>query len=646
MIVIVGYIPEMDELQLPMKMDLSHFDLYDPEDNQRSHDIIPTIESPSSAQVQQYNKTQPLFQGLLKSEKFTIIGVQRVPAQQILPAFFKLNGLEKPILSVGNSWIMSGHGQPFPVIGLEDITGLLSAGCSVTSLDVESQEEFKLSSANWHTRMSPHAPDLYNAFFCIAETPFRSQVVIPLAVAAIDWHQLLPIPNEEVYGALFGPHSYQDFRLNLAGKSTWIYMSEGEAWVYLIPPLEKNLEAYHRWHNSSFKSTTFLADYTDKCIKCVVDASETLFIPGGWMYSVYSEKGCALFAGFFLHTMNLHNQIQVMKREDSILTTNHEAAKGRAQLWTAIYHYNRNLSNQKTGFDIAPLEFKSIESSLPQLRQWICNTNAVWDSPNLVASGTWYPRSASEALKLIENLETLLHAWKQRTMGATTNTRIMQHTVSNKSAMTCSWLSSSSDFDQAMQSILELEAATPMQQDPFHAAPPLVSAGYQEVMNSNNQTTGYGLYPHTTPSLQSTPSFSSNTTYPAASPVLLPSPAYGSFSNQAHQFHVHKSPYNRTSQIKGKSHDLERKIKFNISFVAVGDLQRHRASCHRCGNLRKRNLRCSNCPHIFCHRCAEKMLEEHGNNIFVSGCPVCKEICCCGKNRTPTCTRKVSFIMI
>lgn len=67
---------------------------------------------------------------------------------------------------------------------------------------------------------------------------------------------------------------------------------------------------------------------------------------------------------------------------------------------------------------------------------------------------------------------------------------------------------------------------------------------------------------------------------------------------------------------------------------------KHRASCHRCGNLRKKNVLCSRCPHTFCQRCAEKMQEEHGIAVFNDGCPVCKDLCCCGKNRSLQCTHK------
>lgn len=67
----------------------------------------------------------------------------------------------------------------------------------------------------------------------------------------------------------------------------------------------------------------------------------------------------------------------------------------------------------------------------------------------------------------------------------------------------------------------------------------------------------------------------------------------------------------------------------------------HRVSCHRCGNIRKRKLLCprQSCPHIFCGRCADKMIEEHGEDVFVDGCPVCHEFCCCS-NKTVMCNRQ------
>ena len=48
----------------------------------------------------------------------------------------------------------------------------------------------------------------------------------------------------------------------------------------------------------------------------------------------------------------------------------------------------------------------------------------------------------------------------------------------------------------------------------------------------------------------------------------------------------------------------------------------HRTSCHRCGNIRKNLHQCSECPQVFCSRCKEKMVLDHGFGVFDRGCPV------------------------
>ena len=48
----------------------------------------------------------------------------------------------------------------------------------------------------------------------------------------------------------------------------------------------------------------------------------------------------------------------------------------------------------------------------------------------------------------------------------------------------------------------------------------------------------------------------------------------------------------------------------------------HRATCHRCGNVRKLAYECTECPHVFCKGCLVKMEAEYGDDCFVYGCPV------------------------
>ncbi|OQR91659.1 hypothetical protein ACHHYP_04499 [Achlya hypogyna] len=130
---------------------------------------------------------------------------------------------------------------------------------------------------------------------------------------------------------------------------------------------------------------------------------------------------------------------------------------------------------------------------------------------------------------------------------------------------------------------------------------------------------------------------------PAATPSL-PSSSIGTGTLQSSTTHSllfydgHEPVYDsEAADALGK----EAALPSELTTDADGTV-RHRASCHRCGNLRKKNVRCLTCPHIFCqkHACAEKMVEEHGAQTFIGGCPVCKEMCCCGKNRSTVCRRK------
>ena len=67
---------------------------------------------------------------------------------------------------------------------------------------------------------------------------------------------------------------------------------------------------------------------------------------------------------------------------------------------------------------------------------------------------------------------------------------------------------------------------------------------------------------------------------------------------------------------KGKASD---KIKATVGGEKTGGIV-HRASCHRCGNMRKKNVFCPRCPHIFCQKCSEKMVDEHGKKVRICIC--------------------------
>ena len=73
---------------------------------------------------------------------------------------------------------------------------------------------------------------------------------------------------------------------------------------------------------------------------------------------------------------------------------------------------------------------------------------------------------------------------------------------------------------------------------------------------------------------------------------------------------------------------------------AKNDNNDRRKSCHHCGNMRKKQTKCSQCPYVFCNRCTFKMKTQHGDKIFEKGCPVCLKVCCCA-DKKETCDKMV-----
>ena len=75
---------------------------------------------------------------------------------------------------------------------------------------------------------------------------------------------------------------------------------------------------------------------------------------------------------------------------------------------------------------------------------------------------------------------------------------------------------------------------------------------------------------------------------------------------------------------------------------------RVRVACHRCGNIRTGKIfSCANasCLYVFCDKCKTKF-ESKDTGSFTDGCPKCLSLCCCGINKSLTCTRPFHCYMV
>ncbi|ETM42308.1 hypothetical protein L914_12022 [Phytophthora nicotianae] len=624
----------------------------------------------SSSPVQlRHKKSSPSFRRVLGAAIYARSGVHLVPCQDFQPSFLQRNALEEPVLIAANSHRAAGLDVPFPVLDATSTADLLTSNRVVRTIDVATQTRQQLTASAWQTKANQeNTAQLANAEFQLQQTPMQMKVAAPLAVTQVDWSGLVVSNNENssgnavntnVFGAFLASNAYLDFAIAPGGQCTWLSVSSGELWVYLIPPTSNNFEAYRDWKNDPDFATAFLAERVDKCIKCVVSTGSTLLVPAGWIFARFAGgvQSCSLFHGFFACTSAMDAQLSVVLLEmqhDALAQYWSETTAGwlsvdaNVQLWTAVCYYVRQLLMINNGMNaqVSDLDRRALQRALPRLREW----SALPASLKSVSGITWTPSSQREAQAIVGRLEQALAATclpthslddLQPTSGLGNDSKLppispneatyIYSAASVPDSMSGSpWVATSTGFDST-------------------------NAPMGTMWSNFDPTHHHHQQDHLVISTQNQPYSNSDPSFQQHSPNQN-LPGYGSSDYGYLPGMAGSERY-----IEAGSHDLgleglssiaasgqlgtpmatsfqQPRVDSNGNYVDM--LMRHRASCHRCGNLRKKNVRCPVCPHIFCAKCAEKMVEEHGEHIFEGGCPVCKELCCCGKNRTTRCTRK------
>lgn len=635
--------------------------------------------------------------------------------------YFKVHppSCDDPILIDGHSASVAHLREPLPAITANDITALLARNCAMRALDVASQESFNLSTTGWSARLADAKTTPTNATFRVQDTHLFSRVAPPAAVAEVDWHFTLPNTadalssspqssasspqsslsataraNPDTFGTYFGAGSFQDFAISRGGKSTWLSVTDGAAWVFLIPPTHEHLRSFEHWQRAAEPAATrvFLAERVSTCIRCVVNAASTLFVPAGWIYAIYADTDCSFYSGYFSMTVGLYHQLRVLEMEaneymahclaQTSLGAGWTLIDAAPQVWAAVCFYVRQYLIPDPSVAFGEPEKHALVRALPYLRRWSATPKAVKSS----TSTAWLPASLAEACGILDRLEQALSnelgvspiraptsfdmplQHQQRYPSPTlpmmgSSSVSMRHQLSVSEAEYLYARSSDASTDPSMSwsplpdnsNSCGSNSGSVQPVSGFHdmhglwsyssPVPPSPHPGYYHP----DMDSGFGSHvaPQFTFSLSGASAFAvtphalapPTDTYMDAMRQQLLSPSLvtptSGLGSQHHQHTTHFDPAapsgsNNTS-LFGPTPDV---------------LVRHRASCHRCGNLRKKNVRCPQCPHIFCQKCAEKMLEEHGECIFTDGCPVCKEQCCCGKNRTMLCARKVRLALL
>jgi hypothetical protein len=156
----------------------------------------------------------------------------------------------------------------------------------------------------------------------LSKTILNSYILAPNIVREIDWIDLFyPLekrcrgdyPQVQKYCLIGMKSSYTDFHVDFGGTSVWYHVLKGHKRFYLVAPTAENLNLYEQWIRSEKQSETFFGDLLEENQCQIVDLLEgqTLFIPAGWIHSVYTFEDSLVFGGNFLNSYSILRQLQV-----------------------------------------------------------------------------------------------------------------------------------------------------------------------------------------------------------------------------------------------------------------------------------------------------------------------------------------------
>lgn len=231
--------------------------------------------------------------------------------------------LERPIMTKDTNDI----GLRLPLVQiLRDIVNKIGYDLPINIIDVSKQNEIRDRTLSEYLEYIEHRTHEHKTLNLISlelsGTALNSNILAPNIVREIDWVDLFyPIekrsrgeyPQVQKYCLIGMKSSYTDFHVDFGGTSVWYHVLSGHKRFYLVAPTAENLNMYEQWIRSTKQSETFFGDLLDvgQCQILDLLPGQTLFIPAGWIHSVYTFEDSLVFGGNFLNSYSILRQLQI-----------------------------------------------------------------------------------------------------------------------------------------------------------------------------------------------------------------------------------------------------------------------------------------------------------------------------------------------
>uniref|UniRef100_T1IVH5 [histone H3]-dimethyl-L-lysine(36) demethylase n=1 Tax=Strigamia maritima TaxID=126957 RepID=T1IVH5_STRMM len=330
----------------------------------------------------------PVFIAELKSRHFPPADevLLKLPGHKLTLPYLIQNGFNTPILVNDKSEL--GLRVPPEHVSIDDIVSLIGPEREIDVIDVGKQDnihmmlqEFVEYFKNTNKRKILNLISLEFSNTRLSDLVEAPSIVKKISWVNSVWPNDLPKdspyikPEVEKYCLIGVSDSFTDFHVDFGGTSVWYHVLKGEKIFYLIRPTAANLTLYEQWMSSSNQSETFFGDQVDRCYRCAVNSGQTLFIPTGWIHSVFTPIESLVFGGNFLHDFNISLQFQIYELERRAKTPEkYRFPRFELINWFAAKHILEQLKSYNDKLIKPPIYLLAgVKSLIASLKMWTQN---------------------------------------------------------------------------------------------------------------------------------------------------------------------------------------------------------------------------------------------------------------------------------
>ena len=275
-----------------------------------------------------------------------------------------------------------------------------TAVCNVISLEISKSDYARthiepprfVRELDWMKAWPTEAHGAADAAATIAATPAAAAASSPSSSAAASPSvSILPPAPVQLYCLMGTAGSYTDFHCDFGGSSVWYHVVKGRKIFLLVEPTAPNLAVYEKWHQNGAKQhTTFLGDLYEAQDRAreaseglapnsihtvrilTVEASQTLFVPSGWIHAVYTPLDSLVFGGNFLHGFHIGSQLLVYNLElNTQVAARFQFPQFEALHWIWMRNYVFKLRQPFAQMHITLFELHGLATLVKTAANWL-----------------------------------------------------------------------------------------------------------------------------------------------------------------------------------------------------------------------------------------------------------------------------------